>query len=69
MRIQTLYQFKNVNIYSKNTKFLREVVLHYYIAKKTAAKTHHLLVEIDVKHSNLITTCKDWFCRFRNGNY
>jgi len=29
----------------------------------------HLLVEIYVDPSSLIATCKDWFCRFRNGNY
>ena len=40
-------------------------MLHYYIAKKTTAETHRLLVW----HAPSITTCNDWFCRFRNGNY
>ena len=44
-------------------------MLHYYIAKKTAAETHRFLVVIYVEHAPSITTCKDWFSRFRNDNY
>jgi len=44
-------------------------MLHHCNAKKTAAETHILIVEIYVEHSPSITTCKDWFCRFRNSNY
>jgi len=44
-------------------------MLHYYIAKKTAEETYRLLVEIYVEHAPSITSCKDWFGRFRNGNY
>ena len=38
-------------------------MLHYYIAKKTAAETYRLLVEIYVEHAPSIATCKDWFCQ------
>ena len=46
---------------------MREIVF-YYITKKTASETYHLLIEIDVEHNPSTTTCKDWFYRFRNGN-
>ena len=56
-------------LYIPKKQHLWKVMLHYYIIKKTAAETHRLLVEIYVEHVSLITTCKDWFYRFRNSNY
>ena len=58
-----------MSIYISKKQHLREVMLHYYITKKTAAETQHLIVEIYVVHAPSITTFKDWFCRFRNSNY
>ncbi|EFN75245.1 hypothetical protein EAI_08266, partial [Harpegnathos saltator] len=46
---------------------LREVLLHYFIAKKSAAETYRLLVEIYGAPSN--TTCKEWFRRFQNNDF
>lgn len=48
---------------------LREVLLHYYILKKSAAETHRLLVNIYGDHSPSNTTCKEWFRRFQNDHF
>jgi histone-lysine N-methyltransferase SETMAR len=48
---------------------LREVLLHYFIAKKSAAETHRLLEEIYGEHAPSNTTCKDWFKRFNDGDF
>lgn len=58
-----------MSIFIPNKRHLREVILHYFIAKKTAAETYRLLRDIYGEHSPSMTTCKDWFCRFRNGQY
>ena len=58
-----------MSIYIPKTQHLQEIILYYHIAKKIAAGTHRLLVEIYVDHAPSFTTCKDQFCRFRNGNY
>ena len=39
-----------MSIYIPKNQHLQEAMLHYYIAKKTAVETHHLLVKIYVKH-------------------
>lgn len=48
---------------------LREVLIHYYILKKSAAETHRLLVNIYGDHAPSNTTCKEWFRRFQNGHF
>ena len=49
-------------IHIPKNQHLREVMLHYYyIAKKTAAETQCLLVEIYVEHAPSTVICKDWF--------
>jgi hypothetical protein len=48
---------------------LREVLLHYYISKKSAAETHRILVNIYADHAPCNTTCKEWFRRFQNGDF
>ena len=48
---------------------LREVLLHYLILKKTAAESHRLLVEAYSDHALSETTCRDWFKRFKSGDF
>jgi hypothetical protein len=38
---------------------LREVLLHYFILKKSAAETHCLLIDIYGEHTPLNTACKE----------
>jgi len=48
---------------------LREVLLHYFILKKSAAETHRLLVNIYGEHAPLKTSCKEWFRRFNSDDF
>ena len=48
---------------------LREVLLHYFIYKKTAAESHCILVKIYGEHALLEISCKDWFRWFESGNF
>ena len=44
--------------------FLQEVLLHYFNMKKTAAKSHHILVEVYGEHALAERTCQKWFAWF-----
>ena len=52
-----------------NSHHLREVLLHYFISKKTAAESHRILVKLYGKHALSEATCRDWFRRFKSGDY
>ena len=52
-----------------NFHHLREVLLHYFISKKTASKCHRILVKVYGEHALSETTCRDWFRRFKSGDY
>jgi len=52
-----------------NKHHLREVLLHYFIAKKSAAETYRLLVDVYSEHALSNTTCKEWFRRFKNDDF
>lgn len=45
---------------------LREVLLHYFISKKSAYETHKLLVEVYGEYAPSKATCENWFRRFKN---
>lgn len=49
--------------------FLRGILLHYYIMKKSAAESHRILVEVYGDHALSDTTCRDWFRRFKNDDF
>ena len=44
-------------------------LLHYFILKKTAAKSHRILVKVYGEHALLETTCRDWFRHFKRGDF
>jgi len=48
---------------------LREVLLHYFILKKSATETHRLLVNIYGEHAPSKTSCKEWFRRFNSDDF
>ena len=52
-----------------NSHHLREVLLHYFISKKTAAESHRILVKVYGEHASSETTCRDWFRRFKSGDF
>lgn len=48
---------------------MREVLLFHFFAKKTAAESHRLLVEVYSEHSLSKRQCTNWFARFRSGDF
>ncbi|KAG5318407.1 MOS1T transposase, partial [Pseudoatta argentina] len=52
-----------------NKPFLRGILLHYFIQKKSAAEAHRILVEIYGEHALSERTCRDWFNRFKNCDF
>ena len=52
-----------------NSHHLCEVLLHYLISKETAAESYHILVKVYGEHALSETTCRDWFRRFKSGNF
>ena len=45
------------------------VLLHYFNMKKTAAKSHRILVEVYGEHALAERTCQKWFARFKSGDF
>lgn len=50
-------------------EYLRGILLHYFIQKKSAAQAHKILVETYGEHALSETTCRDWFRRFKNNDF
>lgn len=54
---------------SRKKQHLREVLLGHYFAKKTAAQSHKLLVEVYGDDAFSRAQCFRWFHRFKNDNF
>ena len=52
-----------------NNEYLRAILLHYFIQKKSAAEEHRILVETYKEHALSETTCIDWFRHFKNNDF
>ena len=52
--------------FAPNSRHLREVLLHYFISKKSAAGSYRILVKVCGEHASSETTCSDWFRRFKS---
>ena len=50
-------------------KYLREILLHYFIQNKSAAEAHRILVETYGDNALLDMTCRDWFRHFKNNAF
>lgn len=48
---------------------LREVLIFCFHRNKTAAETHRELVETYGEHAISEPTCREWFRRFKSGNF
>jgi transposase len=48
---------------------LREVILHYFLAKESSAETYRMLVEIYGEQASSRKTCYNWFHRFENDDF
>ena len=52
-----------------NNCHLREVSIFFFHSKKTAAEAHQELQKVYGGAALSGTTCRDWFCRFKNGDF
>lgn len=68
VNIIVFFCFENVEIRTKKDH-LREVLIHYFILKKTAAQTYRILVEAYGEHAPSQDTCERWFNRFKTGDF
>ena len=48
---------------------LREVLIHYFILKKSAAESYRILHEAYGKHAPSQDTCERWFKRFKSDDF
>ena len=53
----------------RKKQHLREFLLSHFFAKKTAAESHRLLVELYGKHALAKTHFFEWFQRFKSGDF
>lgn len=54
---------------SRRRQHLREVLLHHFFSKKSAAEAHRLLVEVYGDHALSNSQCSEWFQRFKHGDF
>ena len=52
-----------------NNRYLREVLIFFVHAKKTAAEAHRDLQKVYGDAALSETTCRDWFRRFKDGDF
>ncbi|KAG5325249.1 MOS1T transposase, partial [Pseudoatta argentina] len=52
-----------------NKVYLRGILLHYFIQKKSEAEAHRILVQTYGDNALSDTTCRDWFRRFKNNDF
>ena len=52
-----------------NKVYLRGILLHYFIQNKSAPEAHIILVETCGDNALSVTTCRDWFQRFKNNDF
>jgi len=49
-------------------EYLRGILLHYFIHKKSVAEAHRIL-ETYGDHALSETTCRDWFTHFKSNDF
>ncbi|KAG5319477.1 MOS1T transposase, partial [Pseudoatta argentina] len=62
-------QVLKMSIFVPNKVYLRGILLHYFIQKKSAAEAHRILVQTYGDNALSDTTCRDWFRRFKNNDF
>ncbi|KAG5321654.1 MOS1T transposase, partial [Pseudoatta argentina] len=58
-----------MSIFVSNKVYLRGILLHYFIQKKSAAEAHRILVQTYGDNALSDTTRRDWFRRFKNNDF
>ncbi|GJQ75353.1 hypothetical protein Trydic_g23532 [Trypoxylus dichotomus] len=55
--------------FAPKKQHLQDVLLHYYLIKKTAVETYPLLVDVYSDHAPSEPTRRYWFQRFKSGDF
>jgi len=58
--------FENVEL---NKRHLRELLIYFFNLKKSAAEVHRLLVEAYDDAALNERSCREWFQKFKNGEF
>ena len=55
--------------FKPNKRHLRELLIYFFKLKKSAAKAHQLLVETYGEAALSERSCREWFQKFKNGEF
>ena len=55
--------------FEPNKRHLRELLIYFFNLKKSAAEAHRLLVEIYGDAALSERSCREWFQKFKNGEF
>ena len=55
--------------FERNKRHLRELLIYFFDLKKSAAEAHRLLVETYGKAALSKRSCREWFQKFKNGEF
>ena len=58
-----------MSVYKPNSRHLREVLIFCFNMKKSAAETHRMLSKTYSEAAISERTCREWFQRFKNGDF
>ncbi|KAG5327852.1 NUDC protein, partial [Pseudoatta argentina] len=58
-----------MSIFVPNKVYLRGILLHHFIQKKSTAEAYRILVQTYGDNALSDTTCRDWFRRFKNNDF
>jgi len=58
-----------MSFFEPTKRHLRKVLLYFFSIKKSAVELHRLLVEIYGEAALSEITCRDWFRRFKSGDF
>ena len=58
-----------MSVFLPINRHLREVLIFFFHSKKTGAKTHRELQKVYGDTALSGTTCRDWFRRFKDGDF
>ncbi|GFX30793.1 uncharacterized protein TNCV_656791 [Trichonephila clavipes] len=58
-----------MSAYEPNSRHLREVLILCFNMKKSAAEVHRMLSNTDGEAAISERTCREWFQRFKNGDF
>ena len=58
-----------MSVYEPNSRHLREVLIFCFNMKKSAAEAHRMLSNTYNEAAISERTCREWFQRFKNGDF